>query len=213
MGYGGTYNAVPLNDTATPLMFGKTGELPAEPVAWVNRYTPGSRVFFTSLGSAEHFEVPAFTQLLRNGLGWCLGEAARRWRTPVESANSPPRGARPHSATVLAPAPADRAGALDPGAQPRPCASRRAESTAGGQKFSAGRWPPPVTCLPQRRATATSTARALRRRTGCILDFSSRATRLGARPAGRHQGVFFCRALQIEIAAPLPSRRAPRASS
>ena len=107
MGYGGTYNAVPLNDTATPLMFGKTGELPAEPVAWINRYTPSSRVFFTSLGSAEHFEVPAFTQLLRNGIAWCLGEGDDSGAAePPDSAHCRRRrGARRTAPPCCSPAP------------------------------------------------------------------------------------------------------------
>ena len=144
MGYGGTYNAVPLNDTATPLMFGKTGELPAEPVAWINRYTPSSRVFFTSLGSAEHFEVPAFVQLLRNGIAWCLGAGDDGGAAqPAESALPPPPRRPPHSATVLfTGAPLSGWRHWDPGQQPPGMRlDRRAESTAGGQQFDAARWP------------------------------------------------------------------------
>jgi type 1 glutamine amidotransferase len=147
MGYGGAYNAVPLADTATPLMFGKTGELPAEPVAWINRYTPSSRVFFTSLGSAEHFAVPTFTQLLRNGIAWCLGEGADDGAGAVPRAAGtllpPPPRRPPHSATVLfTGAPLQGWRHWDPGRQPPAMRlDRRAESTAGGQRFSAARWP------------------------------------------------------------------------
>lgn len=43
-----------------------------EPVAWVNTAN-GRRVFYTSLGSVEDFEVPQFRRLLRNGVLWALG--------------------------------------------------------------------------------------------------------------------------------------------
>ena len=147
MGYGGTYNAVPLADTATPLMYGKTGELPAEPVAWINRYTPQSRVFFTSLGSAEHFAVPAFTQLLRNGIAWCLDDGADaggagQSASPATALLPPPPRRPPHSATVLfTGAPLTGWRHWDPGQQPPGMRlDGRAQSTAGGQRFSAARW-------------------------------------------------------------------------
>ena len=144
MGYGGTYNAVPLADTATPLMFGKTGELPAEPVAWVNRYSAGSRVFFTSLGSAEHFAVPTFTQLLRNAIGWCLGagDAATAAGNAAAGLLPPPPRRPPHSATALfTGAPPTGWRHWDPGRQPPGMPlDRRAASTAGGQRFDRGRW-------------------------------------------------------------------------
>lgn len=148
MGYGGSYNAVPLADSATPLMFGKTGELPAEPVAWVNRYTPGSRVFFSSLGSAEHFEVAAFTQLLRNAIAWCLGEKGQA--VPGDDVEyvppallPPPPRRPPHSATVLfTGAPLRGWRHWDPSRQPPGMRlDRRAESSSGGQRFDAARWP------------------------------------------------------------------------
>lgn len=151
MGYGGSYNAVPLADSATPLMFGKTGELPAEPVAWVNRYTPGSRVFFSSLGSAEHFEVAAFTQLLRNAIAWCLGEKGQA--VPGDDVEDveyvppallpPPPRRPPHSATVLfTGAPLRGWRHWDPSRQPPGMRlDRRAESSSGGQRFDAARWP------------------------------------------------------------------------
>ena len=112
--------------------------------AWTNRYTPSSRVFFTSLGSAEHFEVPAFTQLLRNGIAWCLGEGDDgSASTTAESALPPPPRRPPHSATVLfTGAPLTGWRHWDPGQQPPGMRlDARAESTAGGQQFSAARWP------------------------------------------------------------------------
>lgn len=57
---------------------------PAEPnpVAWTwkNRY--GGRVFFTTMGHPEDFEVEAFQRLLVNAVYWCLGETPR-WRGPA----------------------------------------------------------------------------------------------------------------------------------
>ena len=145
MGYGGSYNAVPLADSAAPLMFGKTGELPAEPVAWVNRYTPESRVFFTSLGSAEHFEVPAFTQLLRNAIAWCLGEgeAAAAADDGAAGLLPPPPRRAPHSAAALfTGAPLRGWRHWDPSQQPPGMRlDGRAQSSSGGQRFSAARWP------------------------------------------------------------------------
>lgn len=43
-----------------------------EPIAWVNTMH-GRRVFYTSLGSAEDFDVPQFRRLLLNGIRWALG--------------------------------------------------------------------------------------------------------------------------------------------
>ena len=44
----GPYMSQPLSDTATPLILAKGGDLPAEPIAYTNRYTEDSRIFYTS---------------------------------------------------------------------------------------------------------------------------------------------------------------------
>jgi type 1 glutamine amidotransferase len=49
-----------------------------EPVAWVNSSSK-SRVFYTSLGHADDFKLPAFTRLLENGIRW----AAAGGRAPL----------------------------------------------------------------------------------------------------------------------------------
>lgn len=55
-----------------------------EPVAWT-RMAGESRIFYTSLGSAEDFALPAFRTLLRNGILWALAENARpQWADWVE---------------------------------------------------------------------------------------------------------------------------------
>jgi putative heme-binding domain-containing protein len=58
--------------TITPLLRGRVeGQQAIEPVAWV--YTGNNRrVFYTSLGSAEDFALPAFRRLLLNGVFWAL---------------------------------------------------------------------------------------------------------------------------------------------
>jgi len=65
------YATSPLAVTASPLMVGHLeGRLQEEPVAWINR-AGKSRVFYTSLGHPEDFQLPAFTTLLENGIRWC----------------------------------------------------------------------------------------------------------------------------------------------
>ncbi len=44
----------------------------AEPVAWT-RLPSGGRVFYTSLGSADHFRRPGFLRLLANAVFWTTG--------------------------------------------------------------------------------------------------------------------------------------------
>lgn len=58
--------------TLTPLLGGRVeGQQDTEPVAWV--YTGNNRrVFYTSLGSADDFSLPAFRRLLLNGVFWAL---------------------------------------------------------------------------------------------------------------------------------------------
>jgi type 1 glutamine amidotransferase len=64
------YKTSPLAETATPLMVGRiAGREASEPVAWTN-ISGKSRVFYTSLGHPDDFELPEFTQLLENGIRW-----------------------------------------------------------------------------------------------------------------------------------------------
>ncbi|MCR9246844.1 MAG: DUF1080 domain-containing protein [bacterium] len=152
MGHGGTYNAQPLADTVTPLLLGRTGDLPCEPIAWVNRYRAESRIFYTSLGSRENFEQPDFQRLLGNAVLWCL-------RQPVEETGvfggkkvrptftappvpSPPRLAAPATATVLFDGESTAAWRhWDPSVAPRAIGiDRRADSSSGGPKYDAARW-------------------------------------------------------------------------
>ena len=49
------------------------GQEAVEPVAWVNP-AGGRRVFYTSLGNPDDFQLPVFRRLLRNGIVWALGD-------------------------------------------------------------------------------------------------------------------------------------------
>ena len=66
------YRNSPLPESSLPLLTGIVEENPPEPVAWINRTTSGGKVFYTSLGHVEDFDKPAFNQLLKNGINWCL---------------------------------------------------------------------------------------------------------------------------------------------
>ena len=68
---GSLYKTSPLANTAVPLLMGKAGNLPVEPVAWVNRKGT-SRTFYTSLGHPGDFERPEFRRLLKNAIFWAL---------------------------------------------------------------------------------------------------------------------------------------------
>jgi hypothetical protein len=65
------YITQPLGPRAKPLMMGRGKErLPHEPVTWTNTHVGGGRVFYTSLGHPDDFQVPAFRDLLLNGIHW-----------------------------------------------------------------------------------------------------------------------------------------------
>lgn len=50
------------------------------PVAWTWRNRGGGRVFVTTLGHPEDFQVEAFQRLVVNGIHWALGKPApKRW--------------------------------------------------------------------------------------------------------------------------------------
>ncbi|MEC8653685.1 MAG: ThuA domain-containing protein, partial [Planctomycetota bacterium] len=158
MGHGGTYNAQPLADTATPLLFGRTGDLPSEPIAWVNRYRPESRIFYTSLGSRENFEREDFQRMLGNAVLWTLEQEVPSegafgggeprtppkpgGRTPISPPVAPPALAAPAGATVLF-----DGGDLsawrhyDPSIAPLAIGiDGRADSSSGGETYEAARW-------------------------------------------------------------------------
>lgn len=69
-----TGNLYLLNNTtdkkATILMMGSAAGK-TEPVAWT-RLAGKSRVFYTSLGYPDDFDLPQFRKLLVNAIGWCI---------------------------------------------------------------------------------------------------------------------------------------------
>ncbi len=61
-----------LGAASLPLLQGHVeGWDAVEPAAWVNT-AEDRRVFYTSLGNPEDFEIPDFRRLLLNGILWCL---------------------------------------------------------------------------------------------------------------------------------------------
>jgi type 1 glutamine amidotransferase len=68
-------------------MMGRVGDRqPHEPVTWTNVHTGGGRVFYTSLGHPEEFQMPVFRRLLVQGIYWAAGQ-----EIPAELADSPPQ--------------------------------------------------------------------------------------------------------------------------
>jgi type 1 glutamine amidotransferase/nicotinamidase-related amidase len=68
------YKTRPLEAGAQALMMGRVGDLePHEPVSWTHQHAGGGRVFYTSLGHPEDFQLPAFQRLLANGIYWAAG--------------------------------------------------------------------------------------------------------------------------------------------
>lgn len=66
------YKTRPLAPSTTTLMMGRYADAETEPVAWTNTDRAGGRVFYTSLGHPEDFQVAGFRQLLTNGIFWAL---------------------------------------------------------------------------------------------------------------------------------------------
>lgn len=73
------YYVLPLPAAAQPLAEGKSigpsdrKERAINPVAWTSTYK-GARVFYTSMGHPDDFQLPAFRTLLINGILWTLGK-------------------------------------------------------------------------------------------------------------------------------------------
>jgi putative membrane-bound dehydrogenase-like protein len=65
------YKLNPLMDSATPLLLGKSGDNPIQPVAVINTYN-GGRAFYLALGHPDDFKLPQIRKLLANGILWAL---------------------------------------------------------------------------------------------------------------------------------------------
>ncbi len=70
------YKTSLLQHDCNVLLMGRVeGRKPYEPVAWTRVLKKGNRVFYTSLGHEDEFAQAWFSQLLRNGVLWALGES------------------------------------------------------------------------------------------------------------------------------------------
>ena len=65
------YLVAPMIDREATVLLSATSEDKTEPVAWTRMYGK-SRVFYTSLGYPDDFEMPQFRTLLTNGIFWAL---------------------------------------------------------------------------------------------------------------------------------------------
>jgi type 1 glutamine amidotransferase len=150
---GGPYLSQPLSDTATALILGKGGDLPAEPIAFTNKYTEDSRIFYTSMGTPADFRRPAFKAMLTNAIFWALGEEVPEggMLSPIDeevhvheapSLPSPPPLDAPDDATVLFDgSDLSQWAHWDPSVTPRAILiDRRADSTLGGPVYKEARW-------------------------------------------------------------------------
>ena len=66
------YRNSPLPSASEALLEGRVKGFRKEPVAWTRLTSFGGKVFYTSLGHLEDFKKPAFNQLLKNAVSWCL---------------------------------------------------------------------------------------------------------------------------------------------
>ena len=149
----GPYMSQPLSDTATPLMLGKGGDLPAEPIAYTNRYTEDSRIFYTSMGTPGDFKRSSFKTLIVNAIFWALGKEIPEggmlnpgkedvYVYEAKILPSPPPLDAPDDATVLFDgSDLSQWTHWDPSVTPRAILiDRRADSTSGGPVYSEARW-------------------------------------------------------------------------
>ena len=70
------YHVLPLTEECEPVLIGSTEDPEKDsstdnPVAWLSSHN-GARVFYTSMGHPEDFEIPSFVRLLKNGISWAL---------------------------------------------------------------------------------------------------------------------------------------------
>lgn len=81
------YHVLPLTASVKPLLMGTAVGKPdrpdavPNPVAWTNTHK-GVRVFYTSLGHPDDFQLEPFRRLLVNAVGWGLGNFTAALREP-----------------------------------------------------------------------------------------------------------------------------------
>ncbi len=113
---GSLYKTSPLAASTTPLLMGRVGKMPLEPVAWVNLKGP-SRVFYTSLGHPGDFDRREFRRLLRNVVFWALNRPPSTTEQSSKAAGSRAADSKPAGTPSLkvAQSPFDRGqGPLSP---------------------------------------------------------------------------------------------------
>lgn len=152
VGHGGTYNAQPLSDFVTPLLLGKTLDIPAEPVAWTAEYRPGQRLFYTSLGAEDNFENASFRNLVLNAAAWTLKrdvphggvlgrEVVDDQAVPSVAETAPLKSAPEGAVALLASGDLSLWRHWDPSVEPLAIGiDERADTTSGGPVFSEARW-------------------------------------------------------------------------
>lgn len=92
----------PLPRNARPLLFGRIGAGPAEPVAWVFDGQEGSSRFVTTLGTPDRLGSASVRTLLVNAIAHGLGrEPPAGLPAPPDDARSPPVLTAPEDATIL----------------------------------------------------------------------------------------------------------------
>ena len=140
--FGGTYNAQPLAEFARPILFGKTRDQPAEPVAWIASPNQSQRLFYTSLGAEENFNSPHFQKLILNACEWCLSEAVADSLTNMITFSAPPdRQPEPKSKVLFAGENLTQWRHWDPSAPPKAIdIDGRADTTPGGPVYDKARW-------------------------------------------------------------------------
>ena len=147
--HGGTYAAQPLSDFVTPLLFGRTGDIPAQPIGWVAEYRPEQRLFYTSLGAEENFNHEAFQNMILNAGLWCLerdvpsGGVLKRdaAMTAATRASHPAPPSRNLPKDALSLGNLDQWRHWDPSDEPKAMGiDGRADTTVGGPVFNNARW-------------------------------------------------------------------------
>jgi len=84
---GSLYKTSPVKEDASILLTGRIdGVEKVEPVAWARTLKGGSRVFYTSLGHAKDFELPAFKRLLSNATYWATKQSDKTRTTERQPA-------------------------------------------------------------------------------------------------------------------------------
>ncbi len=78
---GSLYKNRPLVVDSVPILRGSIEGQAPEPIAWTHEYHHG-RIFYSSLGHPNDFQIASFQHLLRNAIEWTLNEPLEARKTP-----------------------------------------------------------------------------------------------------------------------------------